>query len=69
VTRVLELLTRGWLAPDALVVVERATRSGEIGWPDGYVQGKSRRYGEATFWYGHRAGVGNKGDNDDRAYE
>ena len=69
VTRVLELLTRGWLAPDALVVVERATRSGEIGWPDGYSQGKSRRYGEATFWYGHRAGVGSKGDNDDRAHE
>jgi 16S rRNA (guanine966-N2)-methyltransferase len=68
-TRVLELLTRGWLAPDALVVVERATRSGEIGWPDGYVQGKSRRYGEATLWYGRRAGVGNNGDIDDQAHE
>jgi 16S rRNA (guanine966-N2)-methyltransferase len=55
---VLALLARGWLAPDALVVVERATRSGEVTWPDGLQLGKSRRYGEATFWYGRRATVG-----------
>ena len=42
----------GWLADGALVVVERATRSGELDWPPGYRLGKSRRYGEATFWYG-----------------
>jgi len=52
VTRVLTLLGRGWLADGALVVVERATRSGPLDWPPGYVAGKSRRYGEATFWYG-----------------
>ena len=34
------------------VVVERATRSGALEWPPGYLPGKSRRYGEATFWYG-----------------
>jgi 16S rRNA (guanine966-N2)-methyltransferase len=45
----------GWLAPDALIVIERATRSGELSWPDGYRPDKSRRYGEATFWYGHAA--------------
>jgi 16S rRNA (guanine966-N2)-methyltransferase len=45
----------GWLAPDALIVVERATRSGELAWPQGYVPVKSRRYGEATFWYGRVA--------------
>jgi 16S rRNA (guanine966-N2)-methyltransferase len=44
--------TAGWLADGALVVVERATRSGELDWPPGYTAGKSRRYGEATFWYG-----------------
>lgn len=50
---VLELLRAGrWLAGGALVVVERATRSGPIDWPPGFDQGKSRRYGEATFWYG-----------------
>ena len=33
-------------------MVERATRSGPVDWPPGYAEGKSRRYGEATFWYG-----------------
>jgi len=56
VTRVLTLLADGWLADDALVVVERATRSGPVHWPPGYLPGKSRRYGEATFWYGWNGG-------------
>jgi 16S rRNA (guanine966-N2)-methyltransferase len=56
--RVLELLRdRGWLAPGALVVVERATRSGPPAWPAGYQQDRSRRYGEATLWYGLAAGA------------
>jgi len=42
----------GWLNQGALVVVERGTRSGPVDWPPGYGAGKSRRYGEATFWYG-----------------
>lgn len=46
------LRDNGWLAPGALVVVERATRSGPLTWPDGYVPDRARRYGEATFWYG-----------------
>jgi 16S rRNA (guanine966-N2)-methyltransferase len=41
-----------WLGDGALVVVERATRAGPFEWPPGYARGKSRRYGEATFWYG-----------------
>jgi 16S rRNA (guanine966-N2)-methyltransferase len=52
VTKTLALLSDGWLAAGALVVVERATRSGPFDWPPGYAEGKSRRYGEATFWYG-----------------
>jgi 16S rRNA (guanine966-N2)-methyltransferase len=53
VERVLILLAEaGWLAPGALVVVERATRSGPVSWPDGFVPDRERRYGEATFWYG-----------------
>jgi 16S rRNA (guanine966-N2)-methyltransferase len=51
----------GWLNAGALVVVERATRSGPFEWPPGYARGKSRRYGEATFWYGwygHGAAAG-----------
>lgn len=56
VTRVLALLAGGWLAGGALVVMERATRSGSLDWPPGYRPGKSRRYGEATFWYGWHGG-------------
>jgi 16S rRNA (guanine966-N2)-methyltransferase len=52
VTAVLGQLGGGWLADGALAVVERATRSGPVDWPPGYAAGKSRRYGEATFWYG-----------------
>jgi 16S rRNA (guanine966-N2)-methyltransferase len=52
VTRVLTQLAAGWLSAGALVVIERATRSGALDWPPGYLPGKSRRYGEATFWYG-----------------
>ncbi|HEY1002269.1 MAG TPA: 16S rRNA (guanine(966)-N(2))-methyltransferase RsmD [Streptosporangiaceae bacterium] len=53
VSQVLSLLAdQGWLAPGALVIVERATRSGPVRWPDGYVPDRTRRYGEATFWYG-----------------
>jgi 16S rRNA (guanine966-N2)-methyltransferase len=52
VSNMLALLDDGWLADGALVVVERATRSGPVHWPPGYTEGKSRRYGEATFWYG-----------------
>jgi 16S rRNA (guanine966-N2)-methyltransferase len=52
VTAMLALLRSGWLADGALVVVERATRSEPVDWPPGYAEGKSRRYGEATFWYG-----------------
>jgi 16S rRNA (guanine966-N2)-methyltransferase len=50
------LRDRGWLAPGALVVVERATRSGPITWPAGYTPDRSRGYGAATFWYGLGAG-------------
>ena len=47
----------GWLATGALVAVERATRSGPVAWPAGYAPDRSRRYGEATFWYGLAAGT------------
>jgi 16S rRNA (guanine966-N2)-methyltransferase len=53
VSRVLSLLAgHGWLAPGALVIVERATRSGPPDWPEGFMPARSRTYGEATFWYG-----------------
>ena len=46
------LSDHGWLAPGALVIVERATRSGPVSWPAGLQPDRTRRYGEATFWYG-----------------
>jgi 16S rRNA (guanine966-N2)-methyltransferase len=58
VHRVLASLhVRGWLAPGALVVVERATRGGAFAWPAGYTPERSRGYGEATLWYGLAAGA------------
>ena len=58
VSRMLALLADGaWLAPGALVIVERATRSGPVRWPDGFVPDRARKYGEATFWYGLGPGI------------
>ncbi len=58
VTAVLKALDDNhWLAPGALVIVERATRSGPLRWPDGYQQDRVRSYGEATFWYGLAPGA------------
>jgi 16S rRNA (guanine966-N2)-methyltransferase len=49
------LAVHGWLARDALVVVERSSRSPEPTWPGGVsaLPGKRgrRRYGETTLWY------------------
>jgi 16S rRNA (guanine966-N2)-methyltransferase len=53
VTSMLEALRdNGWLAPGALVVVERASRAAPLRWPPGYQTDRARRYGEAMFWYG-----------------
>lgn len=39
-----------WLAPGALVVVERSARSPEPTWPSGVELVRERRYGETTLW-------------------
>jgi 16S rRNA (guanine966-N2)-methyltransferase len=49
------LVANDWLAPDAVLVVERATRSPEPGWPDDVTVDRGRRYGETTLWYGRRS--------------
>jgi 16S rRNA (guanine966-N2)-methyltransferase len=57
IERILTALTdRAWLAPGALVVVERGARSDPLSWPAGYLGDRSRRYGEAVLWYGHAEG-------------
>jgi 16S rRNA (guanine966-N2)-methyltransferase len=53
----LTLRAGGWLAPEALATVERATRGGAFGWPEGFEGLRARRYGEATLWYGRAAEV------------
>ncbi len=56
VSAMLDALARtGWLAPDALVVVERSSRTGPVGWVQGVTGERSRRYGETTLWYGRRS--------------
>jgi 16S rRNA (guanine966-N2)-methyltransferase len=53
------LVTNGWLAPDAVVVFERSTRTvvrgTSLSWVDGITADRSRRYGETTLWYGRRS--------------
>ncbi|MGW2627000.1 16S rRNA (guanine(966)-N(2))-methyltransferase RsmD [Micromonospora taraxaci] len=56
ITALLAALVGGeWLAPDALVVVERSRRTRQFDWVDGITPDRSRRYGETTLWYGRRS--------------
>ncbi|MEU8225481.1 16S rRNA (guanine(966)-N(2))-methyltransferase RsmD [Kribbella sp. NPDC048915] len=50
-----ELAAHGWLADDAVVVVERGKRE-PWDWPAGFAALRDRKYGEARLWYGHRHG-------------
>ena len=45
------------LSADALVVVERSTRSPEPTWPVGLAPVRSKKYGETTVWWAEPAGV------------
>lgn len=45
------LVTRGWLAQDALVVIERSKRSAEPTWPEGLEPERLKKYGETVIWY------------------
>ena len=45
------LVGAGWLAEDALVVVERSKRSPEPTWPEGLEQQRLKKYGETVLWY------------------
>jgi 16S rRNA (guanine966-N2)-methyltransferase len=49
----LALVQGGWLAGDAVVVVERGKRE-PWEWPEGFAALRDRKYGEARLWYGHR---------------
>ncbi|MBK8446607.1 MAG: RsmD family RNA methyltransferase [Micropruina sp.] len=51
IAAVVARLAQGWLAPDAIVVVERAHRSGAFDWPDRLGDRWHRRYGETTLFF------------------
>jgi 16S rRNA (guanine966-N2)-methyltransferase len=53
-----DLLAQGWVAHQAVVVLERASRDPAWTWPPGLDAVQERRYGEATLWYGRAAGPG-----------
>lgn len=50
--RVLQTLVSGsWLAPDAVVVVERSARADPLTWPEGLTHEDMRRYGDSALWF------------------
>jgi 16S rRNA (guanine966-N2)-methyltransferase len=51
----LKHLGADWLVPGAMVVVERSSRTRPPVFPDGFTDGRERKYGETTLWYGHAA--------------
>ncbi|MCW6009117.1 16S rRNA (guanine(966)-N(2))-methyltransferase RsmD [Micromonospora sp. CPCC 205371] len=56
ITAMMSALVNGdWLAADAVVVVERSSRTGPVAWVPGITEERSRRYGETTLWYGRRS--------------
>jgi 16S rRNA (guanine966-N2)-methyltransferase len=50
-----KLCVGDWLAEGGVVCVERASRGAPVSWPTGIEAVRSRRYGEATLWYGRRS--------------
>jgi 16S rRNA (guanine966-N2)-methyltransferase len=52
----------GWLASDAVVVVERAGRTGPFPWPTPLEAGRERRYGDTTLHTATLPGVGRRAD-------
>lgn len=53
-TATLARLADGWLAPEAVVVVERDARGVAPTWPDCVTPLRERRYGAGVLWYGRR---------------
>ena len=45
------LVSHCWLAPDAVVVLERSSRSRPPVWPGGWEEAGDRRYGETQVWW------------------
>lgn len=52
-----QLAEHCWLADEALVVVERSSRTQPLRWPPHFEPLRSRNYGETTLWYGRATGT------------
>jgi 16S rRNA (guanine966-N2)-methyltransferase len=50
---VAELARHGWLAADAVVVLERAGRDEAPSWPVGFESASVRHYGETSLYFAH----------------
>lgn len=59
------LVGGGWLAEDALVVLERSARSPEPAWPTGLTRVAAKTYGETAVWFAHARG-GDGGARDEQ---
>jgi 16S rRNA (guanine966-N2)-methyltransferase len=46
------LIKGGWLAPVALIIVERSVRASPPAWPEGVFELMNRRYGDTAVYYG-----------------
>jgi 16S rRNA (guanine966-N2)-methyltransferase len=46
------LADRGWVAPGAIAVVERAASGPALAWPAGWTPGRDRRYGDTRLEFG-----------------
>ncbi len=52
VESLVQIRENGFLHPDAIVAVERNSRTKEISWPYGYEEIRVKNYGQATIFYG-----------------
>lgn len=52
VETLIQLVSGGFLHPQALIAVERNSRVRQISWPDGLEQVREKNYGQATIFYG-----------------
>ncbi|MDT5240062.1 MAG: rRNA (guanine966-N2)-methyltransferase [Mycobacterium sp.] len=46
------LVDRGWVAPGAIAVIERAASGPALMWPEGWTPGRDRRYGDTRLEFG-----------------
>jgi 16S rRNA (guanine966-N2)-methyltransferase len=52
VETLVQLRENGYLHPDALIAIERNSRTREISWPYGYEEIRVKNYGQARIFYG-----------------